>query len=453
MNNDQYSASFNNISADKLVVAQKLDEVNPVYKSQSQESWCCAWSPDCSYIAWSQGGGFVYLLPWDRDAARITNKPICDLSDEDLDEIKDEEELLQNLPRIAEEEPSSHVTFRVSDSCSSIDSWLSEIGEDEAKRQACRIDCGSNVWCLAFGSGCSENNVNVWRRFNNHDLILATGLENGKIKLWNVLTGQKLMDLLDHKNIVRGLDFSSDGSLKLVSCSNDCTIKFWDLLNDGNMFKTVRFDSNTMVFDCKWSPNNQQMAAVGMIKNAYIWNTKTFSKIKLSGHLHHVAACDFSPDGAILATCSYDTSTILWDPYTGDNLRTLYHLFPPPRPIYAGGANGHYVRSVSFCRDGMNIATTADDGYVRFWNLNDVTNPQTIASVPDVLCCAYSPNGHVLLTGDRTGKMKLFHAVLEVPSLQELSRQSIRKILPTKNIDRLSYPIALKQFLKYMPPY
>jgi len=72
------------------------------------------------------------------------------------------------------------------------------------------------------------------------------------------------MELLDHKSIVRGVSFTSDGSFRLVSCSNDCTLKFWDFNHDGNMYKTVRFNENGMLFGCKWSPNVQLVAAVGM---------------------------------------------------------------------------------------------------------------------------------------------------------------------------------------------
>lgn len=72
------------------------------------------------------------------------------------------------------------------------------------------------------------------------------------------------MELLDHKNIVHGLSFKCDGSLGLVSCSSDCTIKFWDLNHDGNMYKTLRFKENVMVFSCQWSPTCKQVAAVGL---------------------------------------------------------------------------------------------------------------------------------------------------------------------------------------------
>jgi len=78
------------------------------------------------------------------------------------------------------------------------------------------------------------------------------------------------MELLDHKAHVRGLSFSPDEQFHLVSCSNDCTVKFWDMDDDGNMYKTVRFTENTMAYRCKWSPNGRHVAAVGMQKKVSI---------------------------------------------------------------------------------------------------------------------------------------------------------------------------------------
>lgn len=42
---------------------------------------------------------------------------------------------------------------------------------------------------------------------------------------------------------------------------------------------------------------------------------------KLEGHHNDVVACEFSPDGALLATASYDTRVYLWDPHIGVILR------------------------------------------------------------------------------------------------------------------------------------
>lgn len=58
------------------------------------------------------------------------------------------------------------------------------------------IDCGDTVWGLAFGSSVPEKQsrcVNIeWHRFRfgQDQLLLATGLNNGRIKIWDVYTGE-----------------------------------------------------------------------------------------------------------------------------------------------------------------------------------------------------------------------------------------------------------------------
>lgn len=58
------------------------------------------------------------------------------------------------------------------------------------------IDCGDIVWSLAFGSSVPEKQsrcVNIgWHRFTfgQDQLLLATGLNNGRIKIWDVYTGK-----------------------------------------------------------------------------------------------------------------------------------------------------------------------------------------------------------------------------------------------------------------------
>lgn len=89
-------------------------------------------------------------------------------------------------------------------------------------------------------------------------------------------------------------------------------------------------------------------------------NTKKVFQV-LVGHAHEVVSCSFSPDSAVLATASWDSQVFLWDPYLGKILYKIYHLHPPPKMIYASGANNAWVRSVSYSRNGMNLVTISDD--------------------------------------------------------------------------------------------
>lgn len=79
------------------------------------------------------------------------------------------------------------------------------------------IDCGDIVWSLAFGSSVPEKRsrcVNIeWHRFRfgQDQLLLATGLANGRIKIWDAYTGKE-----GHFDRAHGSCFPSKMTMRLV---------------------------------------------------------------------------------------------------------------------------------------------------------------------------------------------------------------------------------------------
>ena len=57
------------------------------------------------------------------------------------------------------------------------------------------IDCGELVWAVAFGSKTAETkphstSLNWYHYKQLSDLVLATGLSGGRIRIWDVKTGE-----------------------------------------------------------------------------------------------------------------------------------------------------------------------------------------------------------------------------------------------------------------------
>ncbi|XP_069766974.1 WD repeat and SOCS box-containing protein 1 isoform X2 [Narcine bancroftii] len=407
---------YKEISAPARLIANLWTPSVPFEQKSGCETWTVAFAPDGSYFAWSQGHRIVKLVPW----SLCQNK----LSIEEYNNTVNKSPRKQNSDA-QKNTPAEHT-----------------------------IDCGDIVWALAFGSSVPEKRsrcVNIeWHRFKfgGDQLLLATGLSNGRIKIWDVYTGKFLLNLMDHSEIVRDLTFAPDGSLILVSASRDKTLRVWDLKDDGNMV-TILKGHNSWVYSCAFSPDSSILSSVGAGKAVFLWSMEKYTMIrKLEGHLNDVVSCEFSPDGALLATASHDTRVIVWDPHTGSILLELGHLFPPPTRIFAGGFNDHWVNSVAFCHDGMHIASIAEDKMLRFWSL-DADCPVEVAPLYNGVCCGFSPDGHVLATGSQDGSVHFWATPKHVSSLQHLCRMALRRVTATSSVEKLPIPSQMFSYLTY----
>ncbi len=110
----------------------------------------------------------------------------------------------------------------------------------------------------------------------------------------------------------------------------------------------------------------------------------------LKGHTHMIYALAFSPDGKQIASASRDGTVKLWDPATGQEIRTLQEARPPNRQqIFA-------VWALAFSPDGKRLATGHEFGDVRLWDLAD--GQEILCIKGDKVCrsLAFSPDGRRL---------------------------------------------------------
>ena len=237
----------------------------------------------------------------------------------------------------------------------------------------------NSVWSVAFSPDGQQ---------------LASGGVDGAIRLWNPTTGEQLRQLTGHTNRVLSVAFSPDG--QQLASGGDGTIRLWNPTT-GEQLRQLTGHTNR-VWSVAFSPDGQQLASGGDDGTIRLWNPTTGEQLRqLTGHTNSVWSVAFSPDGQQLASGDDDGTTRLWNPTTGEQLRQL-----------TGHTNS--VWSVAFSPDGQQLASGDDDGTTRLWNPTTGEQLRQLTGHTNrVWSVAFSPDGQQLASGDDDGTIRLWN--------------------------------------------
>ena len=245
------------------------------------------------------------------------------------------------------------------------------------------------------------------------DGTLASGSEDGTVKLWDVVTQQDIATLEGHAYTVWSVSFSRDGST-LATGSGDGTVKLWDVAARQNI-TTLRHGG--WVLSVSFSPDGTLASgwADGTVK---LWDVAARQNITtLEGHTDTVHSVSFSLDGT-LATGSGDGTIRLWDVAARQNITTLE-------------GHGDRVHSVSFSHDATTLASGGWDGTVKLWDVATGANFATLPHTSRVHSVAFSPSGTTLASGTEDRTVELW----DMSGLMEVRLEAVAEIdLPDPNL-------------------
>ena len=144
--------------------------------------------------------------------------------------------------------------------------------------------------------------------FTPNGEMLASGSDDGTIRLWDSSTGTQLLSLSSEKT--NSLAFSMDGKT-LASISNFSQIQLWNI-STGRQLTSLK-EQNDSVTVLAFSTDSNILASGSRDGVIQLWDISTGNKLTdLKGHVDWVSALLFSPDGKALVSGSSEGAIFLW---------------------------------------------------------------------------------------------------------------------------------------------
>ena len=264
---------------------------------------------------------------------------------------------------------------------------------------------------------------------------LESSAEDGSVRVWGVADGEAEAVLAGHERRAVGLAFNTDGA-RLLTTSGDGTIRLWEVTSGRRLLEIppeiaiqrlevgavlgldgTRIASSTRkLLDAETgasvgelpsqgnltavavSPDGELFASGVATGTMYVNDFATGSVVaRLVGHTQAVRAAVFSADGTRLATASTDGTARLWDVRAATEIR-VFHGHDAP------------VEEIFLTPDARRIVTASRDGTVRIWDA-DGQEVCLLPGQPDwPRAIALSPDG-TLLVAPAAGGVARIHGL------------------------------------------
>uniref|UniRef100_A0A8C5BLJ1 Transducin beta like 3 n=1 Tax=Gadus morhua TaxID=8049 RepID=A0A8C5BLJ1_GADMO len=287
---------------------------------------------------------------------------------------------------------------------------------------------------LLFASCAKDKSVRVWRMDEDSGQVVC------------VAQGSS------HANSVGCITFSRMKESFLVSGSQDCTVKVWDLPDNittttgdlvGLSARVTEKAHDKDINSVAVSPNDKLLASGSQDRMAKLWSLGAPGAPGapgagpallgvFRGHKRGVWAVCFSPVDQVLASSSADGTAKLWSLQDYSCLKTF---------------EGHdaSVLKIVFVSRGTQLLTSGSDGLVKLWTIKTNECVKTLDAHQDKVWGLHaSRQDHKMVTGSADSTITIWDDVTEVEQAEEQAKQE-DQILKQQELSNLLHE---KKYLK-----
>lgn len=261
--------------------------------------------------------------------------------------------------------------------------WLATASGDQARIWS--VETGKPVLTLTLAR--TEANA---IRFSPDGTQVATVRDNGKVSVWAIATGQKILSI-KYGTSVRALTFSPDGTQLAIAAAAEA--KVFDI-TAGETVATL--PHGALVTDVSFSPDGQQLATASYDETARVWQVSTGQALAKLSHEDVVKTVAFNSQGTHLLTTSFNEAAQVWSLDTETVSDTLTH--------------SSLVNAASFSPDGQRVATASEDETARIWKVTPTPSARLLDHEDVVRGVSFTSDGKWVVTGSNDGTVKVWNA-------------------------------------------
>ncbi|XP_051571584.1 transducin beta-like protein 3 [Myxocyprinus asiaticus] len=304
------------------------------------------------------------------------------------------------------------------------------------------FELATNSCQILYGHTDTILSIDVLRK----GFMFASCAKDKSLRLWrmNPESGrvQCVAQGSGHSNAVGSIACSRLKKVFLVSGSQDCTVKVWDLpdplpaagfepalMTSRLTEKAHDKDVNSVAI----SPNDKLLASGSQDRTAKLWSLADMSLLGVfRGHSRGIWCVQFSPVDQVLATASADGSIKLWGIHDFSCLKTF---------------EGHdaSVLKITFVSRGTQLVSGGSDGLMKLWTIKTNECVKTFDAHQDKVWALHaSSKDDLIVTGSADSNIILWKDVTEVELAEEQAKQE-EQVLKQQVLSNLLHE---KKYLK-----
>ena len=242
-----------------------------------------------------------------------------------------------------------------------------------------------------------EGSAHILKFSRNAGLLLAgggRGAHSGKVVVWSVRTGERIVEIGDEYDSVLAADISSDHSMVALGGSSKM-LRIYST-SDGELLHDIKKHTN-WIFSLEFSPDGVLLASGDRNGGLHVWESFTGREyLALGGHGGPVTSVSWRGDSNILASSSEDSTIRLWEMENGRRIRSW-------------NAHGGGTLAMQFHRNGQ-LVSCGRDRVAKLW---DQTGKQLRAfeAFSDLaLRVAVDHTCKRVIAGDWNGEVRMWNA-------------------------------------------